>query len=68
MARDYTQEIGIPSHKKNMPRPLAFVVLALVAVGITFGVAGVLRRAKEHQRAEKPSAPPASVPAAPAAP
>jgi hypothetical protein len=69
ISRDYTKEVGIPSHKKTMPRPLAFVILALVAVGISFGVAGVLRRAKEHHAAEKPAAAaPANGGATPASP
>ncbi len=60
-SRDYTQEIGLPSQKKTMPRALAFTVLAIVAVGISFGIADVLRQARLHAEAEK------AVPAAPAA-
>ena len=56
ISRDYTQEVGIASHKKNMPRPLAFVILAVVAGGISFGVVQINRRAKEHHAAEKPAA------------
>lgn len=64
ISRDYTEEIGIPSHKKMLPRPVAFVVLAVVAVGISFGVAGVLAKAKEHELAEKAAQSPGSTPAA----
>ena len=75
ISRDYTKEVGIPSDKKTLSRPIAFVLLALVAAGISFGVAGVLAESKEHAAAEKaatPSAPAAvvtnaePVPAAPA--
>ena len=58
ISRDYTKEVGIPSVKKTLPRPIAFVVLAAVAVGVSFGVAGVLTEAKEHHAAEKAAASP----------
>ena len=69
-SRDYTKEVGIPSHKKTMSRPVAYVVLAAVAVGVSFGVAGVLAEAREHHAAEKPVAAtaPVTTPAAAAAP
>ncbi|MGH7945154.1 MAG: hypothetical protein ACREH8_10125 [Opitutaceae bacterium] len=61
ISRDYTKEVGIPSHKKTVRRPLAFVVLAIVAAGVSFGVAGVVVKAKEHNEAEKAAAnPPAA--------
>ena len=60
ISRDYTKEVGIPSHKKTLPRPVAFVVLAIVAVGVSFGVAGVLAEAKEQHAAEKHAAAPAA--------
>ena len=66
ISRDYTKEVGIPSHKKTLSRPLAFVLLALVAVGVSYGVAGVLSEAKEHEAKEKPAA--ATAPATAAAP
>jgi hypothetical protein len=66
ISRDYTKEVGIPSVKKTLPRPVAFVVLAAVAVGVSFGVAAVLTEAKEHEAAEKAAASPAQ--AAPVAP
>lgn len=53
ISRDYTKEVGLSSDKKTMPRPVAYVVLAVVAVGISFGVAGVVAKAKEHHAAEK---------------
>lgn len=53
ITRDYTKEVGVLSPKKTMPRPLAFIVLAIVAVGISFGVTEIVRRGKQHQRAEK---------------
>ena len=52
-SRDYTKEVGITSHKKTLSRPLAFVVLAIVAVGISFGIAGVMNQTKENHAAEK---------------
>lgn len=51
-SRDYTKEIGIPNHKKNLPKPLAFAVLALVAVGVSFGVVGIVSETREHAAAE----------------
>ena len=57
-SRDYTKEVGILSHKKTLPRTVAYVVLAAVAVGVSFGVAGVLAEAKEHHAAEKATAAP----------
>jgi hypothetical protein len=70
ISRDYTKEVGIPSQKKNLPRPVAYAVLAVVAVGISFGVAGVVEKARAHEAAEKAAATPAStavVPGIPAA-
>ena len=57
ISRDYTKEVGIPSQKKMLPRPVAYAVLAAVAVGISFGVAGVVSKSKEHSAAEKAAAP-----------
>ena len=68
ISRDYTKEVGIPSQKKTMPRPIAFVVLAVVAVGISFGVAGVLAESKEHSAAEKAAKSGAATTAAPTTP
>jgi hypothetical protein len=70
ISRDYTKEVGVQSHKKNMPRPLAYAVLAVVAVGVSFGVAGVVEKSRAHAAAEKAAATPAStavVPGIPAA-
>ena len=67
ISRDYTKEVGIPSQKKTLPRTVAYVVLAAVAVGVSFGVAGVLTETKEHHAAEKAAASPAPA-AATAAP
>jgi hypothetical protein len=69
ISRDYTKEVGIPSQKKTMPRIVAFVVLAFVAVGTSFGVAGVVNASKEHNAAEKAAAnPPAGATAPVVAP
>ena len=70
-SRDYTKEIGIPNHKKNLPKPLAFAVLALVAAGVSFGVAGIVSETREHAAAEHAaksgaSQAPVVAPAAPA--
>jgi hypothetical protein len=73
ISRDYTKEVGIPSHKKTVPRPVAYVVLAIVAVGVSFGIGGVLAKTKEQHAAEKtassstPAMAPASVAEVPAA-
>ena len=64
ISRDYTKEVGIPSQKKTMPRPIAYVVLAAVAVGISFGVAGVVAESKEHGAAEKAAKTPSASTAA----
>ena len=65
-SRDYTKEVGIPSQKKTLPRPVAYIILAAVAVVASFGVAGVLAATKEHHASEKAAASPA--PAAATAP
>ena len=52
MPRDYTSEVGIPSTKKTFPRPVAILILLVVAVGVSFGIKGVLSEAKEHKAAE----------------
>lgn len=76
ISRDYTQEVGVRSQKRTMPRPVAFVVLAVVAVGMSFGVANVVHASKRHNAAEKAANTPGQVapaestipaPAAPAA-
>ena len=66
ISRDYTKEVGLPSHKKNMSRPLAFIILAAVAVTISFGVAGVVAKAREHDATEKAAAGGGSTVTAPA--
>ena len=68
-SRDYTKEVGIPSQKKTLPRPVAYVVLAILAVGVSFGVAGIVAKSKEHHAAEKAasSPAPAMAPASPVA-
>jgi hypothetical protein len=68
ISRDYTKEVGIPSQKKTLPRPVAYIVLAAVAVGASFGVAGVLAATKEHHASEKAAASPAPAAATAAAP
>ena len=62
MINDYTKEVGLPSQKKTVPRPVAWVILGLVAVGVSFGVAEVIAQTRT---AEKKNTPPAqSAPAA----
>jgi len=68
ISRDYTKEVGIPSQKKTLPRPIAFVVLAIVAVGISFGVAGVVAESKEHGAEKSATRAAAKTPAAPTTP
>jgi len=65
ISRDYTKEVGIPSQKRTLPRPVAFIVLAAVAVGVSFGVAGVITKSKEHHAAEKAAASPMPAATAP---
>lgn len=64
ISRDYTKEVGLPSQKKTMSRPLAVVVLALVVAGVSYGVVEIQRHAKVRHVAETA----ASAPAAAAAP
>jgi len=59
-SRDYTQEIGIPSHKKTFPRPVAYAILVIVAIGVSFGVKEVLSEAKDRHAAEKTQSAPAA--------
>jgi len=66
ISRDYTKEVGIPAQKKKLSRPMAIVPLALIAVGISFGVVGVVNATKAHHAAEKGKTAPA-VQSAPAA-
>ena len=56
MTSDYTKEVGLPSQKKTLPRSVAIAILALVAVGASFGIAQVVAETKEHGAAEKPAA------------
>lgn len=64
-SRDYTKEVGLPSQKKTVPRFVAYLVLAVVAVGVSFGVAGVVRQTKENHANEKAAtAPTTTAPAA----
>ncbi len=53
--RDYTKELGLPSTRKTIPRPLAYVILAVIAVGVFFGVADILRNASKYHAAENAS-------------
>jgi hypothetical protein len=55
MISDYTKEVGLPSQKKTLPRSVAIAILALVAIGASFGVARVVAEAKAHGAAEKPA-------------
>lgn len=60
MISDYTKEVGLPSQKKTLSRPVALIVLALVGVGISFGVAEVIAQTREFHEAEKKAQPTAS--------
>ena len=65
ISRDYTKEVGVSSQKKTLPRPVAIILLLLVGVGVSFGVAEVVQKSREHHAAEKaaPTAAPAAAPA-----
>ncbi len=61
----------MPSQKKTVSRPVAFAILALVAVGISFGVISVMRETKAQHETEKKlttSVQPASAQPGPAKP
>ena len=64
---DYTKEVGILSPKKTVPRSVAAGILGVLAVGVSFGVAGVLEHAKEFHRAEKHVRAPVAARSVPAA-
>jgi len=53
ISRDYTKEVGVSSPKKTLPRPVAYVLLALIAVGVSFGVAKVVAKTREYHATEK---------------
>jgi type II secretory pathway pseudopilin PulG len=53
ISRDYTQEVGVVSQKKMVPRPLAFVILAIIAGGVFFGMAAIIRETKQQHAAER---------------
>jgi hypothetical protein len=66
MISDYTKEVGLPSQKKTLPRPVAWLILALVGAGISFGVVQVIAQTRDYHASEKKSpaaAAPASAPA-----
>jgi hypothetical protein len=67
VSRDYTKEVGIPDNKKRLSRPIAFALLAIVGVGVSFGVAAVISETKEYHATEKAKAAP-SAPAKPVEP
>ena len=66
---DYTKDLGVPSHVKTVPRPIAYAILAVVGVAASFGVAGVMASSDAYHRKERAaSAKPAPAPAASAVP
>ena len=68
ISRDYTQEVGIPSQKKKLSRPVTLILLAIIAVAVSFGVAGVVNATKAHHAVEKGKTAPAGQAAPAAAP
>ena len=46
--RDYRKEVGVASSKKTVPKFVAIIVLAAVAVVVTFSVTRVLAEADKH--------------------
>jgi uncharacterized membrane protein YedE/YeeE len=60
ITRDYTQEVGVRSGQKNLPRPVAFVLLAIIAAGIIYGIVGVVRQTRIAHAAEKAQSAPAA--------
>ena len=62
ISKDYTQEVGLESGTKTIPRPLAGVLLARVAAGIWFAI-GEARDAAQRERLQKQTTTAASVPA-----
>ncbi len=62
--RDYRKEVGLASSKKTVPKAVAIIVLAAVAVVISYSVTHVIGESAKHH-ADKPVA---ATPAAPSAP
>lgn len=65
--RDYRKEVGVVSNNRNVPKPVAIIVLVAVIAVVGFSVSRVIDEAKKHekQHAAKPAAaaPAAAAPA-----
>ena len=51
--RDYTQEIGVASSQKKLSRPIAYAILALIAIGLLFGISAMISQTREHAAVER---------------
>lgn len=58
--RDYRTELGLVSPKKTVPRPVAIVVLVLVAVVLSFSAIQVIKAAKHRHASQAPVTAPAA--------
>lgn len=50
--RDYRKEVGIASAKKDVPRPVAIIVLVLVGVVIAFSAIRISAASHKHHAAK----------------
>ncbi len=53
--RDYTKEVGIESGDRTVPRPIAAIIVALMAVGGWYGLAALRAMPRGDSPVEKVS-------------
>lgn len=46
--KDYTKEVGLPSVAKNLPRPVSYAIMVVVAIVVVFGIVQLAKEAKGH--------------------
>jgi hypothetical protein len=49
VSSDYTQEAGLETGRKEVSKPVAFAILAVLAIGAVFAVRELLPAAKQHE-------------------
>jgi len=58
VSRDYTKEVGLPSHEGMVPLPVAIAIIAAIAFGAWYGMTSVDNR---HAASKTAAADPAAV-------
>lgn len=56
LKRDYRKEVGIDSGRKNVPRPVAILVLAVAAIVVSFSAKHLLDEGARRHAAKTPAA------------